>query len=504
MPGPISPSTDPARVASARPAVRRLAARGVASWRRRSASAGGQAAAGGGLPGLDDGTGLKNLAQLIELRWIAVVGQVATIAFVTLVLGVELPLWPMGVLLAGLAAFNLASHLRWRIRREVTNAELFVALLVDIGMLTGQLYLSGGATNPFAFLYLLQVTLGAVLLRTWSTWTIFGVTALCLAALAAWADPLLLPHTGEGSLSDPYVDGLIICFVLNAALLVVFINRIGRNLREREARLAGLRQRAAEEEHIVRMGLLASGAAHELGTPLSTLAVILGDWRRMEPFRSNPDLLHEVGEMQSQVLRCKRIVSGILLSAGEARGESSAETTVCRFLDDVVRQWQASRPSAVLEYDNRFTPDLPMVSDSALQQMVGNLLDNALEASPAWVRLEARREDDKLLLAVMDVGPGFPPQLLAEFGKPYQSGKGEPGRGLGLFLVVNVARTLGGTVQAQNRPPGARGASASAAAEHPQRFPQTAPGGAVVTVALPLASLVLDRNFTDERAALHG
>jgi two-component system sensor histidine kinase RegB len=457
---------------------------------------------------LDDGTGLKNLAQLIELRWIAVFGQIATIAVATLGLGVALPLRHMAALLAALAAFNIVSHLRWRTQREVTNGELFVALLVDVGMLTGQLYLSGGATNPFAFLYLLQVTLGAVLLRAWSTWTILGVTTVCLAGLALWADPLLLPHTAEGSLADPYVDGLLICFLLNAALLVVFISRIGRNLRERESRLASLRQRAAEEEHIVRMGLLASGAAHELGTPLSTLAVILGDWRRMEPFRSNPDLLQEVGEMQAQVQRCKKIVSGILLSTGGPRGESSAQTTVRRFLDDVVAQWQQARPSSALEYDNRFTPDLPMVADSALQQMVGNVLDNALEASPAWLRLEARREEENLVLAVVDAGPGFAAKMLAEFGKPYQSGKSQPGRGLGLFLVVNVARTLGGSVHARNRPPGKTVRSGAAAdvgmnVDDAERFPATAPGGAVVTVTLPLASIVLDRPLKEE-APHHG
>ena len=266
-----------------------------------------------------------------------------------------------------------------------------------------------------------------------------------------------------------YIQGMLICFALNAALLVVFITRIMSNLRAGDALLASMRQRAAEEEHIVRMGLLASGAAHELGTPLATLSVILGDWRRMPEFSKNPELLEEIGEMQAQLARCKSIVSGILLSAGEARGESSARTTINTFLDELVQEWRDSRPVAAFEYDNRIA-DMPVVFDSALKQMICNVLDNALEASPEWVRLEARCEDGALTLLVSDSGPGFAPDILEQFGKPYNSSKGKPGRGLGLFLTVNVARTLGGTVAASNRPE----------------------GGAAVQLSLPLEAIAVE------------
>jgi two-component system sensor histidine kinase RegB len=231
-----------------------------------------------------------------------------------------------------------------------------------------------------------------------------------------------------------------------------------------------LRERAAEEEHIVRMGLLASGAAHELGTPLSTLSVILGDWRRMSQFNSSPEILQEIDEMQAQVTRCKSIVSGILLSAGEARGESPVETTVRTFLDELIAEWRATRPVNQFRYENRFGADVTIVSDSALKQMICNVLDNALEASPKWIGLEVTHDHDLLTLVITDEGPGFAPDMLAQLGKPYQSTKGRPGAGLGLFLVANVARTLGGSVVAQNRPD----------------------GGAMVTLTLPLAALRLE------------
>ena len=419
--------------------------------------------------------GHKNMLQLIELRWIAVIGQITTIASAILIFGIELPLVHMLQVLACLIAFNIASHLRWHEHRPVSNGEMFMALLVDVASLTVLLYLSGGTTNPFAFLYLLQVIISAVLLEVAWTWSIVLITILCMAGLAMYAEPLALPFDHARGIASIYVQGLLVCFALNAALLVMFISRISDNLREKAAQLAGLRQRAAEEEHIVRMGLLASGAAHELGTPLATVSVILGDWKRMPEFRKNPELLEEITEMQTQLKRCKSIVSGILLSAGEARGESAVRTTMRGFLDGLVAQWRESRPVRAFAYNNHIREDLPVASDSALKQTIDNLLDNALEASPDWVGMDARIEDRNLTLSVVDRGPGFAPGMLAQLGKPYQSTKGKPGGGLGLFLAVNVVRKLGGTVTARNRPQ----------------------GGAEVVLCLPLSAIELEEENND-------
>ena len=435
------------------------------------------AGAAGRLSGnLNDVTGRKNMLLLIQLRWIAVIGQIVTIEFAFDGLGIQLPMRTMLAALGILLAFNLVSLLRWRTRRAFSQTELFVSLLIDVAMLTTQLYLSGGASNPFVFLYLLQVTLAAVLLQPAFVWSLFAITATCFVVLAGFASPLALPPDHDQGLSSLYIQGTLICFALNAVLVVIFITRIGKNVREQDARLAGLRQRAAEEEHIVRMGLLASGAAHELGTPLATLAVILGDWRRMPAFTADAELLQEVTEMETQLKRCKAIVSGILLSAGEARGESSAATTVTTFIDGLVEEWRHTRVRAALHYDNQFGPDMPVVSDSAVKQMIFNVLDNAVESSNQWLHLAVSHEGSDLVLRCTDRGHGFAPATLAQFGKPYNSTKGRPGGGLGLFLVVNVARTLGGVVTATNAPE----------------------GGACVTITLPLAAMVLDSSIDED------
>ena len=417
----------------------------------------------------ESSAGHKNMLQLIHLRWLAVLGQLATIAIVSAGFGIHLPLLPMSYVLACLIAFNIGSHLRWHEEVSVSNKALFFALLVDVAILTAQFYLSGGASNPFVFLYLLQVILSAVLLEAWTTWLIVAITGACLLGLSRFSFPLDLPVTDGHYLSNFYRDGMIVCFLLNAALLVFFLTRISKNLHDRDLQIAQLRQRGLEEENIVKMGLLASGAAHELGTPLATLLVILGDWRRMPQIVSQPDLQEDLGEMQRQVQRCKSIVSSILLSAGEARGESSVKTTIIRFLQDLTADFRATRSVTVFEFENRIRQDIPVVFDSALKQMICNVLDNALEASPAWVRLEADYRDERLILSVTDRGPGFVPEILQKIGQPYQSTKGRPGSGLGLFFVVNVLRKLSGTVSARN----------------------LAQGGAAVEISFPLSALML-------------
>ncbi len=417
-----------------------------------------------------DAAGRKNMALLVQLRWIAIAGQVATILIVHFGMGIRLPLLPMLVVPCIAVAMNLGSLMVLRGRTDISHAELFLALLFDVIALTTLLYLSGGATNPFMSLYLVQVALGAMLLHHWSAWGIVAVSALCAAGLAFAYRPLNLSEMLEGRLFDLHIVGTWICFTMIAVLLVLFMTRINRNLQDRESYMAQMRQQAAEEEHIVRMGLLASGAAHELGTPLAQLAVVLGDWRHMPEITRHPVLIEEVEEMQAAVTRCKAILSGILLSAGEARGEAPQATDIRAFIDGIAHDWRSANPAMPLRCD--FGPhDYPrIVAAPVIRQAVTNLLDNAREAGATYINLMVSRDSQWLNIAVRDNGRGFSPDMLTDFGKPYRSSKDRQGSGLGLFLVVNVVRKLGGRVDASNG----------------------AEGGAMIQLRLPFATLALE------------
>ncbi len=396
----------------------------------------------------------RNLRLLIQLRWLAVAGQVATILLVHFVMGIRLPVFWLLIAPAGLALVNLVSVPLTQRRDAISDQELMLALLADVAALTWQLFLTGGAANPFVALYLLQVVLGAVLLAPVYAWSLIGVTSLCFAGLGVFNRPLNLPPDSEDALLSLYMQGSLICFLLMAVLLVLFMTRINDNLRARDAYVADVRQQATEQDHIVRMGLLASGAAHELGTPLASLSVILSDWRRMPMLKADADLKQDMDVMQAEVERCKAIVTGILMSAGEARGQAPMRTTMGRFLNEVVQGWSARDARVRVEVTAWTGPDPSVIADPALRQVFGVLFDNAVEAGARRIFVSPVVRDGQLEFAIRDNGPGFPATVLERLGKPYNSTKDRPGAGLGLFLLVNVMRSLGGAVEASNPPAG--------------------------------------------------
>lgn len=414
--------------------------------------------------------GRRNMALLIQLRWLAVGGQLATIGIVTGPMGISLQRAPLLAAVLVLIAINFASLALLRRGRAVTNAELTAVLLFDVAALGWQLHHSGGLANPFASLFLLQVVIGAMLLTPASSWAIVVAALAAIGVLAVDPTPLLLPPPYAADPMGLYLKGSLVCFLLIAVLLVAFVTRISRNLRERDAALAASRQRAVEEDHIVRMGLLASGAAHELGTPLSTLSVLIGDWKTAPAIARDTELQQDLADMDAAVRRCKAIVSGILMSAGEARGEAPQVTTMRAFLTALVEEARAGRMPGTVEFNDLFGADLAIISDPALRQVIGNVLDNASEVSPEWIALTASRDGGMAVIEISDRGPGFSDEMIERFGQPYSSTKGRPGGGLGLFLLVNVLRKLGGSASVANRDA----------------------GGAVVRVVLPLSAVAAE------------
>lgn len=409
-----------------------------------------------------DSSATETMRQLNQLRWIAVAGQLLTILIVAFGLGVPLPLGQMLGVAALLALANLAITTLLAYHR-VTNLEIMLALLVDVASLTAQLYFSGGATNPFISLFLLQVVLGAILLEMWSAWVLVLVTSVAFGWLTIRGVPLAFPPALQPQSATLYMLAAWISFALTGTLLALFITRITHNLRSRDRHLADLRQQAVEEDGIVRMGLLASGAAHELGTPLASISVILSDWRRTPRLADDPELAAELADMQFEVERCKAIVTDVLYSAGEPRLEAMENVDAGDFLEEAVAAWRLTQPGVALDVRSDDLDGAALVADASLRQTIWNLLDNAAEAGTGGVTLVVTQQDTELVIAVRDRGPGFSEAQLATLGRPYQSTKGA-GHGLGLFLAVNVARRLGGRLEAAN----------------------AAEGGAVVRLILPV------------------
>ncbi|URD60759.1 ATP-binding protein [Sphingomonas sp. KRR8] len=388
------------------------------------------------------------MRQLIQLRWVACFGQLVAILIAHEWLGVPLPVVAMlsvvGLLVIGNLLFTLTLD-----KTAIVPDALFLALLLDMSALTAQLYLSGGVTNPFISLYLLQIVLGAILLRPSRAWLLVIVAAVAFIFLSIAHLPLTFGLVSPAA-SDLAALGQEVAFIMVAVLLVLFITRISRNLRARDAYVAELRQRAAEEDSIVRMGLFASGAAHELGTPLSSLSVLVADWQRDPALAGKPELAEELSDARAAVERCRDIVSDILDTSGQTRGEPMGSVSAAELVRVLENDWSALHEEVPLQVTVEIPGQARVPDEPALRQALWSLLENAGEVSPQGIALRAHLHEEQLVLEVADRGPGFSLEQLAALGEIVRSRKGA-GHGLGLFLATSVARRLGGGLEAFNR-----------------------------------------------------
>ena len=391
----------------------------------------------------------QNLRRLLQLRWIAIAGQTLAIAFVHSGLGVPLPIGPLAAIVAALALWNALSWRRIRIHESVGNREFVIQILVDVVAFSGLLYFSGGSTNPFVSLYLLPLFIAATLLPPACTWVVAALTGICYTFLLFRYVPLPLDHA-HGNDFSLHVLGMWLNFMLSAALIAWFVVQMAVSIRDRDRRLAQANERALRDEKVVALGTLAAGAAHELGTPLSTIAVLA---RELETACREPAQREDLAVLRAQVAQCKRIISDLLTAAGRARAEDAHPQPIDAFVQGIVGQWQAMRPGASLRLRlDGATPPPVIAAEKTLSQAFVSLLNNAFDASPAGIELDGSWTVERMTLEIRDRGNGIDPATAQRLGEPFFSTKGHSeGRGLGVFLARAAIERLGGKLELGNR-----------------------------------------------------
>jgi two-component system sensor histidine kinase RegB len=377
---------------------------------------------------------------------------VVTILFVNYFLHIELPLAAMLLVLLLLVSVNCISFYRYKFQENISDKSLFIELLFDVTALTAQLYFSGGISNPFISLFLLQVIIGAILLQRIYAWLIAAITIFCYIWLSFNYQELhAFHHHFDGDLFNLHLHGMLISYVFAAILLLIFVTKIIKNLREGDEKINLMRRQSLEKEQVIRMGLLATGAAHELSTPLSTIAVILSDWKKMN---LKKNLLEDVEIIDSQLSRCKKILSEILSSSGKKRLEEARMATVKETFDELIKEWSNSRKPQNLIYNFSGENDKKIILDNILSQAFFNIFDNALEESSNFISVNIEVAETAVTISVEDHGKGFNDEVLREIGKPNLTTKNSSG--LGLFLALNALDRISGKLEIKNLTNGAK------------------------------------------------
>lgn len=392
----------------------------------------------------------SNLALLVRLRWVAIAGQAMAIGAAHFGLGIDLPLVQMMSVLALLVAVNLWA--RWRSvgPKPVTLRLLTAEILTDVLALTLLLYLSGGATNPFAGLFILQDIIAIVLLPPVEAGVVLGVSLFAGAALLGLGQPMPLPRALT-------LVGSYLSFVVSASLAAWFIMGIRRNLRRRDEELAAAKVQIDEEAMVLRIGLMASTAAHDLGTPLTNLAVILDDWSDLG-LPPADEMKRQASLMQESVAACRETISRMLQAAGAARLDAAGALDAAAFAVSVADSWRIGHSGVALTVEDQRKRPCRIIADVLLRRALLNLLDNATEAGSTAIHITVANAGLRVEIAVCDNGPGFPAGLLASGPGAFQSGHTGASRGLGLFLVQSVLRRLNGELRLSNTATGAKAA----------------------------------------------
>jgi two-component system sensor histidine kinase RegB len=397
------------------------------------------------------------LRRLFLLRNFTILGAGLAIGIANSAFNLALPLRALFTILALLTLLNVFTLVRCRFGRIISNTEIFVQMLLDIAGLTSLFYFTGGASNPLVWFYLLPLMIAATILPRTYTWTMAGVTVACYSALFFFN--VQLPHSGLHHDSGMHHDGgfqmhvlgMWVGFVVSAVFVAFIIAGLAHGLRERDRKLAEARERALQDERLVALGTLAAGAAHELGTPLGTMAILTAELEQEYSTPAHGDLQNKLGILHRQIDRCKEALSVLSASAGAGRAEAGHRMQVRSYLDEVVSEWQGQRADAVLKATiDTAAPPSEIIAERTLTQALINVLNNAADASPLNVTLEASWTADTLRLDVSDRGPGLDADMFSRLGRTPVSTKPE-GMGVGLYLAQATIDRLGGRLSVRNR-----------------------------------------------------
>lgn len=353
-----------------------------------------------------------------------------------------------------LTGVNLLTFVRLRKPLPVTQLEFFIQLLIDLVCLSAVFYFSGGANNPFVSYFLVPICICAATLNSRYTLAIAGLSVLSYSLLLFFHTPLpiLSPHHHQADNSiNLHVLGMWLNFFISACLITYFIVKMARDLRTQEAQLNRWREDQLRDEQVMAVATLAAGTAHELGTPLSTMKLLLSELRT--EYQNIHPLQKDLQLLQEQVSQCASTLRELVATAEKSKDGMLPKESVSSYCNTVIERWRIMRPDARSIIN--IAPNQPNIIGQfhpTIAQAIINLLNNAADASPQDVEIDIRWNDKNMHWTIKDTGAGITEEVTAHLGKSLISTKTK-GLGIGLLLTQATINRYGGTVSLHDRTP---------------------------------------------------
>jgi two-component system, sensor histidine kinase RegB len=397
--------------------------------------------------------GRVRLRTLLVIRWVGIAGQAAALLFVHYGLGYPLPIGWAGAVVGASAALNLWLTGQWRGSALLSDRMAAFQLGYDMLQLAALLYLTGGLGNPFAILILAPVIVSATVLSRRSTVWLSLMALASIALLAGFHMPLPWPNQ-DFRLEPLFILGLALALGLSVLFIAAYVLSVSEEARRLSDALSATQMALDRERQHSAVGALAAAAAHELGTPLGTIALVAHEIARDLP-KGSP-LVSDVGLLLSESRRCKDILAELAARPG-ADNQPFGPLPVAALIETAAAPYR--RPEIRFRIETQGDlPDLP--ASPELSHGLGTLLQNAFEFARHEVVARLAADERELKVTISDDGPGFDPALLGQLGEPYVS-RGNYGRdgqgehmGLGVFIAVTLLGRTGALLHFGNRPAG--------------------------------------------------
>jgi two-component system, sensor histidine kinase RegB len=400
------------------------------------------------------------LQTLVVLRWLAVAGQTLGVLFVSWGLGFPLPLFECLFLVGLSAALNIVLVLRYGTHLRLSSRVAALQLVFDLCQLGGLLALTGGLENPFSLLLLAPVSVSATTLPSRQTTLIALVAALVASLIAVVHLPLPWYPDQALAFSRIYIVGIWVSIICGVVFVSAYTNRVAHDARQIADALAATEIALSHREQLTALDGLAAAAAHELGTPLSTIALAAKEMRA--EVESGTQLAEDVELIIAQSARCRAILAK-LRNLGNEPADLFAQAPLTDILDEVARPHEG-RGKAILFYAEEGVGPVPVFPRSVgLLYGLGNLIENATDFARETVRVESRWDANAITVSITDDGAGFAPELIARLGEPYLTSRARDpggadahkpgGLGLGIFIAKTLLERTGARLRFDNAGP---------------------------------------------------
>ena len=379
------------------------------------------------------------LGNLIKIRWIAIFGQVLAIFFVSYIIKIQIPFYETLLIILLSAVINFYSYIEERKNKTISNVKAFLFLLFDTLQLGFLLFLTGGIINPFSILILAPVITSASYLPALMTVILSTISIIIIILLNFYFIPLDLGE--QFYLPDIYNFGLIASLIITVIFIAIYAYLFASSSRKISNALSISKLQILNQKKITEVGSLSAATAHELGTPLNTIFLILNDLLKEKKLIEDKNIVKDIILLKSQAERCKEILQRLSKNPLKIKDKFLNKVK----LTDLIKiNFEKFNKGKILEIKKKLVTDEPeIIYKDEIMYALGNIIQNAIFHSRETVKANINYSDLNVKILITDDGNGFSKDIIDKLGEPYIS-KNTEGMGLGIFISKNLVENMGG------------------------------------------------------------